>query len=56
MLDSEDPRTEAIRHSFKSDRESMVETKSGKSKNLNQRSINVYKIVFNPHILILSLQ
>ena len=35
MLDSEDPRTEAIRHSFQSDRKIMVQT-SGKCKNLNK--------------------
>ena len=43
MLDSEDPRAEAIRHSFKSDRKSMVQS-GGKSKNLNQRRFNVYNL------------
>ena len=60
MLDSEDPRTEAIRRSFQSDPKIMVQT-SGKSKTLNQWSINVFLtsyhvIVFNLCILVLSLQ
>ena len=52
MLDSEDPRTEAIRRSFQSDPKIMVQT-SGKSKTLNQWSINVYLTIYNSFCYIL---